>query len=313
MWVYGSGFPKSLDVGKAIDKAAGAEREKVTATGGSHKNRNLNDDGWSKIALSEPTMSGRLPVTPAALQWNGWGTALKPAHEPIVVARKPLEGTVAENVLKHGTGAINVDACRVEGLAGSGVWGSSNAFCQEGRVFNASPDGTEYRSAQHPAGRWPANFIHDGSGEVLELFPETAASKSTPRHNGEFKSVAKGREYPRVGYGHDDNGGSAARFFYCAKASRGERDAGLEEFDAKRDSDRTNTARRNHHPTVKPITLMRYLVRLITPPAGATLDPFMGSGTTGIAALQEGARFIGIELLKDYFDIAEARLCKVLL
>jgi site-specific DNA-methyltransferase (adenine-specific) len=250
---------------------------------------------------------------------------------------------VAENVLKHGTGAINVDACRVKSdetipyisgnatLCGIGDgWGRpwkndpAAAASREERARDAIDKANNF-------GRWPANFIHDGSGEVLELFPETAASKSTPRHNGEFKSVAKGREYPRVGYGHDDNGGSAARFFYCAKASRGERDAGCDALDhlsagqctnrqdgsAGLNSPRAGAGRtsgaRNNHPTVKPITLMRYLVRLITPPAGATLDPFMGSGTTGIAALQEGARFIGIELLKDYFDIAEARLCKVLL
>jgi site-specific DNA-methyltransferase (adenine-specific) len=281
MWVYGSGFPKSLNVGKATDSA--------------HK-------------------------------WIGWGTALKPAHEPIVVARKPLEGTVAENVLKHGTGAINVDGCRVEGLAGSGVWGSSNAFCQEGRVFNASPDGTEYRSAQHPAGRWPANFIHDGSGEVLELFPNVKSGVAV-RHRSGGKTFGGENKKPVMQDMSYADSGSAARFFYCAKASRGERDAGCEGLDEKTSPRLCDTGYesemrmdgkpcsklRNHHPTVKPITLMRYLVRLITPPAGATLDPFMGSGTTGIAALQEGARFIGIELLKDYFDIAEARLCKVLL
>jgi site-specific DNA-methyltransferase (adenine-specific) len=284
-------------------------------------------------------MSGRLPVTPAALQWNGWGTALKPAHEPIVVARKPLEGTVAENVLKHGTGAINVDVCRVKSDETIPYMSGNATLCGIGdgwdRPWKNDPAAVASREERARAaidkanslGRWPANFIHDGSGEVLELFPETAASKSTPRNNGEFKSVAKGREYPRVSYGHDDNGGSAARFFYCAKASRGERDAGCEGLDEKTSPRLCDTGYesemrmdgkpcsklRNHHPTVKPIALMRYLVRLITPPAGAILDPFMGSGTTGIAALQEGARFFGIELLKDYFDIAEARLCKVLL
>jgi site-specific DNA-methyltransferase (adenine-specific) len=276
MWVYGSGFPKSLNVGKATDSA--------------HK-------------------------------WIGWGTALKPAHEPIVVARKPLEGTVAENVLKHGTGAINVDGCRVEGLAGSGVWGSSNAFCQEGRVFNASPDGTEYRSAQHPAGRWPANFIHDGSGEVLAGFPQTKSGALTEGHKQGAGCYGRvGGEKITGNYGGDS--GSAARFFYCAKASRGERDAGCEGLDEKTSPRLCDTGYesemrmdgkpcsklRNHHPTVKPIALMRYLVRLVTPPGGLVLDPFTGSGTTGVAALREGMAFVGCEQSEDYIKIATARL-----
>jgi DNA modification methylase len=357
MWVYGSGFPKSLDVSKAIDKCNGeagrlykftewmrstgitaqALNEATSTNMGGHYLTSKSQPAiptatlWAKIrplcqsvpawvddlvqrveaereiigyqdrgkSVNTGFMSGgnniTAPSTEAARQWNGWGTALKPAHEPIVVARKPLEGTVAENVLKHGTGAINVDACRVEGLAGSGVWGSSNAFCQEGRVFNASPDGTEYRSAQHPAGRWPANFIHDGSGEVLELFP-------------------------------NDSTISAARFFYCAKASRGERDAGCDALDhlsagqctnrqdgsAGLNSPRAGAGRtsgaRNNHPTVKPIALMRYLVRLVTPPGGLVLDPFTGSGTTGLAALREGMAFVGCEQSEDYIKIATARL-----
>jgi site-specific DNA-methyltransferase (adenine-specific) len=224
------------------------------------------------------------PKTERGKQWQGWGTALKPAHEPIVVARKPLEGTVAENVLKHGTGAINVDACRVEGLAG----------------------------------RWPANFIHDGSGEVLELFPANRPGISGGGDGNGWMHRTKTGYVPT----YYADSGSAARFFYCAKASRGERDAGLEEFDAKRDSDRnsddlpggdnprnrTNTARRNHHPTVKPIALMRYLVRLVTPPGGLVLDPFTGSGTTGVAALREGMAFVGCEQSEDYIKIATARL-----
>ena len=213
MWVYGSGFPKSHDVSKAIDKAAGAVREKVPATGGLHKNRNLNDDGWSKIGEVEPTMDSAFPATDAARQWSGWGTALKPAWEPIIVARKPLCGTVAETVLRHGTGALNIDGCR----AGA---------------------------------RWPANVAHDGAM-------------------------------------HEHG-----RYFYCAKTSKADRNDGCE----------------NNHPTVKPTELMRYLVRLVTPPGGVVLDPFCGSGSTGRGAILEQAAFIGIELDAEYLEIARRRI-----
>jgi DNA modification methylase len=242
MWVYGSGFPKSHDVSKAIDKAAGAEREKVPATGGLHKNRNMNDDGWSKIGEGEPTMDSALPATDAARQWSGWGTALKPAWEPIIVARKPLCGTVAETVLRHGTGALNIDGCR----AGA---------------------------------RWPANVAHDG-----------------------------------IMHEH-------GRYFYCAKASKADRDEGCEGLEARRgealnmrtdshsQSNGMDTGpRRNHHPTVKPTELMRYLVRLVTPPGGVVLDPFCGSGSTGRGAILEQAAFIGIELDAEYLEIARRRI-----
>jgi site-specific DNA-methyltransferase (adenine-specific) len=290
-WVYGSGFPKSLDVSKAIDKAAGAEREKIrvaprpetsgTMTGSSdtrpwiEKSREV---GYHEV-------DGNTPVTDAAKQWHGWGTALKPALEPITVARKPLgEKTVAENVLAHGTGAINVDGGRVEGK-----WnGSTRTNSPDTKQVYG--DYAKIQTEQHPQGRWPANLIHDGSEEVVGLFPMTGASKATPLNNGDFKSVAKGRDLPHVTYGHDDNGGSAARFFYCAKASK-----------ADRGSD-------NNHPTVKPTDLMRYLCRLVTPPKGIVLDPFMGSGSTGKAAVIEEFNFIGIEREESYMEIAEARI-----
>ena len=266
MWVYGSGFPKSHDVSKAIDKAAGAEREKVPATGGLHKNRNLNDDGWSKIGEVEPTMDSASPATDAARQWSGWGTALKPAWEPIIVARKPLCGTVAENVLKHGTGGINVDGCRVPTddvipkMAGKSILGGSSEGWD--RPWKNDPNGLARRQAAADAaiekantlGRWPANLIHDGSEEPTNLL------------------------------------GDAARFFYCPKASKADRDEG------------------NRHPTVKPVELMRYLCRLVTPPSGVVLDPFTGSGSTGKAAILEGFRFIGIEREAEYVEIAKARI-----
>lgn len=192
------------------------------------------------------------------------GEDVKPNLDPCILARKPLaERTIAANVLTWGTGGVNVDGCRID------------------------------RGAK--TGGFPANLIHDGSDEVVRLFPVTGPSKAAARNNGEFKSVAKGRELPHVTYGHDDQGGSAARFFYCAKASRSEREAGLE-------GDKCT------HPTVKPIALMRYLCRLVTPPGGIVLDPFTGSGTTGCAATLEGFGFVGIEREAEYAEIARRRV-----
>ena len=226
-WVYGSGFPKSQNVGKAIDKAAGAERKVVGTASGARNGNGKNNDYGAYGSAADGTFEVTAPATPEAQQWDGWGTALKPALEPVTVARKPFKGTVANNVLEHGTGAINIDECRV---------GNSN-------------------------GRWPANLIHDGSEEVTELFPQ-----------------AKGFS------------GSAARFFYCAKANKKDREDG------------------NSHPTVKPTDLMAYLCRLVTPPEGIVLDPFMGSGSTGKAAMREGFSFIGIERDPEYYAIAEGRV-----
>jgi DNA modification methylase len=251
---------------------------------------------------------------------------ISPAYEPIIVARKPLDGTVAENVLTHGTGGINVDGCRVGRDTGDvSGWSQSGSKASENRAMSG---GNYARDAKPDAdGRWPANLIHDGSDEVVGLFPSTGASKATPRNNGDFKSVAKGRDLPHVTYGHDDNGGSAARFFYCAKASKADRDEGLEDFalrsaseccedrepgSAGLDNPRAGAGRtsgaRNIHPTVKPTSLMRYLCRLVTPPNGVILDPFMGSGSTGKGAMLEGFRFIGIEREAEYLEIARARI-----
>ena len=249
--------------------------------------------------------------------WQGWGTALKPAWEPIVVARKPFAGTVAGNVLEWGTGAINVDGCRVNGLM-TGTWGAKQA---KSIGYNGTiPDG--YQTQQHPLGRWPANLIHDGSDEVVGLFPVTGPSKATARNNGDFKSQAKGHEKAHVTFGHDDQGGSAARFFYQAKASKTDREDGLGDREAVRIADRvaddgpggdnprnrTNKPRVNHHPTVKPTDLMRYLCRLVTPPGGVVLDPFMGSGSTGRGAVLEGFGFTGIEIDPEYLSIARDRI-----
>ena len=334
-WVYASGFPKSLNVSKAIDKAAGTERDVVGVREDFAKRASKIRVGvsWADPELhdgsfSNPQNAGQItaPATEAAKQWQGWGTALKPALEPITVARKPLgEKTVAENVLAHGTGGINVDGCRVEGIVTTNpLVRNVGGFQSNGLANQSNPPASNISQ-----GRWPANLIHDGSDEVQGLFPQTGASKSTPRNNGEFKSVAKGRDLPHVTHGHDDNGGSAARFFYCAKTSKTDRNEGLEDApdavlarscqaiaEAKRgntvesEGGAFNKARvvKNNHPTVKPTALMRYLCRLVTPPEGIVLDPFMGSGSTGKAAMLEGFHFIGIERDADYLEIAKARI-----
>lgn len=308
MWVYGSGFPKSMDVGKAIDKALGARREKVPATGGLTNNRNLNDDNWHKIGQRNPVMDSLTPVTEESARWQGWGTCLKPAWEPIIVARKPLDGTVAHNVMTYGTGAINIDGCRVPtndklggGMKGHG--GISGAFDRPWmHDEQAQADFVKRKKANaaksESLGRFPANLVHDGSQEVLELFPDTGKSSGGGMHTrgtaGEettntYGSYTGGTATKSVGIG---DSGSAARFFYCAKASKRDRGEG------------------NDHPTVKPNALMRWLVRLVCPQGGTVLDPFMGSGSTGVACMQEGMRFVGIDMDEHYCDIANARISK---
>jgi len=264
-WLYGSGFPKSHNIGKAVDKLKGSitpslptePMKKKGEVGEISKNRRCS---ICKKALSSgnPCRCDRTykPNTKEAKQWEGWGTALKPAHEPIVMARKPLNTSVAENVLTHGTGGINIDECRVGGKEG----------------------------------RFPANIIHDGSEEVLEVFPETKSGTGAIRKNAKGLFGLGGDNEPNIEYGDK---GSAARFFYCAKASKAERNMG---------------DNKNYHPTVKPIKLMEYLVRLVTPKEGIVLEPFAGSGTTLIACKQQGFNYIGIEREQEYCDIAEARL-----
>lgn len=245
MWVYGSGFPKSLDVSKAIDKVA--------------------------------------PATDEAKQWSGWGTALKPAHEPICVARKPLCGTVAENVLTHSTGALNIDGCRITDGTETGKEKPTYVPNNGNEVYGAGMGGGSWENTK---GRWPANFVHDGL-----------------------------------------NAEKWSRFFYCAKASKADRDDGVslaatsaaEMVDRDADSAGMNSPRagagrtsgaRNDHPTVKPTALMQWLVRLVTPPGGTVLDPFTGSGSTGKACMLEGFEFIGFEMDPHYCEIAEQRIAK---
>jgi site-specific DNA-methyltransferase (adenine-specific) len=302
MWVYGSGFPKSLDISKAIDKAAGAERTVVgsrplTGNGKTMKSGFHQPDGsGAGETIKQDVFEFTAPATDEAQQWEGWGTALKPAHEPIVMARKPIDGTVANNVLKHGVGGINIDGCRVPSDDGfEKAWDkpvTTNIGAVPQNYGIGIGDGVSHTvdiSDNKPnGGRWPANFIHDGSEKVTDLMSD------------------------------------AARFFYCAKASKAERNAGLQHLATRRASamgyerglgdagegmfkDR-NPEKQNFHPTVKPLALMRYLVRLVTPPNGTVLDPFAGSGTTLVAAVLENFNSVGMEMTADYMPIIKGRV-----
>ena len=333
MWIYGSGFPKSLNIGKAIDKRLGNEREvvgtRVSAFGDADGSE--TDDGrnlWGKESTKE------VELTKGNSEYEGWGTALKPAHEPIVMARKPLEGTNIDNVLKYGTGAINIDGCRIQGDDTGGerkittrksrdennVWTDDNSGMKQEENHFADAD---------PKGRYPANVMHDGSDVVQDIFPQTSKSVSTKRTRKTIGSFGM----PNDTTPEYDDEGTAARYFYCPKTSAEERNRGLESFTAKPmawgnqakaelkrgnldfkgnqgDGSKHNKVamRLNTHPTVKPQELMKYLCRLVTPKGGVVLDPFMGSGSTGMAAKDEGFDFIGIEKEKEYFEIAEARI-----
>ncbi|MBG5299422.1 site-specific DNA-methyltransferase [Pseudomonas aeruginosa] len=258
--------------------------------------------------------------------WQGWGTALKPALEPITVARKPLAGTVAANVLAHGTGTLNIDGCRINPTGESRE--RVGEATQDQRYTDAG--GTNFAMKPGPrggavAGRWPANLIHDGSTEVVALFPADAgqaaplATRNSDKTRNSYGAFAGS---PDAHFSPHDAGGSAARFFYCAKASRKDRNEGCDELPQQRGGMVSNTSSKhitrrdgyeppaagNHHPTVKPTDLMAYLVRLVTPPGGKVLDPFTGSGSTGKAAVREGFEFVGIEREPPYLAIAEARI-----
>jgi site-specific DNA-methyltransferase (adenine-specific) len=322
MWVYGSGFPKSLNISKAIDKAAGAEREVV----GSYETHDIRNAGlMDRKGLMMVDVTA--PATAEAEVWDGWGTALKPAHEPIVLARKPLVGTVADNVLTHGVGGINIDGCRVEASDQNDLqknWDRTQSKAAQTSVAMGAGlkdiDLSDYKTA----GRFPANFIHDGSDEVLELFPETKGGTwNTTKGARHFNNDGEPTGYATSK--SDASTGSAARFFYCAKASKKDRNEGLDDFEEKNNkfgnqkngedlgngsvNDKfTTQPQKNNHPTVKPTELMRYLCRLITPPNGTVLDPFTGSGSTGKAAVLEGFSFIGVEQSEEYIAIAEARI-----
>lgn len=280
-WAYGSGFPKSHDVSKGIDRTAGVVRETIP-TGPPVKRMipgaDQNESGWEKTDGREYVPNVSRAVSPEAKEWEGWGTALKPAWEPICLARKPLIGTVAENVLAHRTGAINIDGCRVEidpavddpRLGGAGSWTTTQ---EQGGHTVSLPRGSV---ASSPKGRWPANLIHDGSDEVLAAFPDTESSRGIKGGTSPNPmSWNQSRADASAVSGFTDSG-SAARFFYTAKADA---------------DDRLGSG----HPTVKPLDLMQWLVRLVTPPGGLVLEPFAGTGTTGEAAFREGMRCQMIE------------------
>jgi site-specific DNA-methyltransferase (adenine-specific) len=330
-WVYGSGFPKSLDVSKAIDKAAGAEREVI---GSKLTGRALGGSNWRDgDAGGQEQVSVTAPSTPEAQQWQGWGTALKPALEPIVVARKPLIGTVAENVLTHGTGGLNIDASRIgrkDGDVSSGGYG--NGGIGMGAVGLDQGEGKDAQWQTSTSGRWPANLILDEY--TAELLDEQSGQSKSPKTYVRGVGTLEGERvaYANIGevagtesQNYGDSGG-ASRFFYVAKASKRDRNEGLEELlettasemvDREPDSAGMNSPRagagrtsgaKNFHPTVKPTALMQYLIKLVTPPGGTVLDPFTGSGSTGKAAILEGFDFIGIELTEEYWPIIDGRL-----
>ncbi len=339
MWVYGSGFPKSLDVGKAIDATiiTGGSSYSAMADVEDSKNAPLAEDDDSFISYgNKGSKQGKLrhgkrrtktdSITTDAQQWQGWGTALKPAWEPIILARKPFGTTVAENVLKYGTGALNIDGCRVETEEQIANHSRSKESSKSKGKYGDSIEQPTHQTSGQVLGRFPANLIHNGSDEVVSLFPNTTSGKmkaNQPRK----ASLKKGGYHdgmPDTATLTDTYGdnGSAARFFYCAKASKQDREAGCTTIETKQQDtgrkkgnvggdnprNRGVNERHNNHPTVKPTELMKYLCRLITPPSGTILDPFMGSGSTGKAAVLEGFNFIGIEIDEQYIEIARRRI-----
>ena len=301
MWLYGEGFPKSMDTSKAIDSFYGKRGEygdyktkehSIKRKPGNQREHEGYQRPWRDDEEAvERNLREYIPATEEAKMWKGWGTALKPAWEPIVLVRKPLsEKTVAANTIKYGTGSLNIQACRIP------TEGCDNV------------------------GRWPANLILDDDSFIIENLPENKSHDSI-RRNTKPTMGAHGvyhNNNPVYGSGIKDQG-SVARFFYCSKARKNERENGLDDFtfsivddgrDKKIDNPylRGKTERKNIHPTVKPVKLLTYLIRLITPNNGTVLDPFMGSGSTGIACVIENKHFCGIEIEKDYFDIAKARI-----
>jgi DNA modification methylase len=330
-WLYGQGFPKSLDVAQAIDRQSGLVRDRVSHPRGKGFGDGVADtyaqDSWT--TENAGTRSDKRPRSKAAAAWQGWGTALKPAWEPIVLARKPTRGTVAANVQQFGTGAINVDACRIP----SGPEHAENCArfvgLSSNRNGNCYSEWAGKREDSHSdLGRWPANVCldEDAAAVLNEVAPVTGAV-GPKDDRGRRHGFADGRASLR-----DDNWGEprdslsgASRFLYVAKPSREERDLGCggiaprprddgrKEGNPGGDNPRNRglQPRGNFHPTVKPLALMRWLVRLVTPPGGLVLDPFMGSGTTGMACAAENVRFIGIEREPEYVEIAERRIASI--
>lgn len=323
-WVYGSGFPKSFNIGKGIDKKEGNERIVVSK----------DKSGKSSRAFQsmENTTAGVYEIDKGTSKFEGFGSALKPAHEPICLARKKIsEKTIVDNVLKWGTGGINIDKSRI-GFQSDSDKDNFN-YCSEGinrqKSSNAIFDnnkiiGNHNLNDSRQEGRFPANFIHDCSDEVKDCFPESKGMSGGGQGNGWHK---KHTEYDKTSQIRNDSG-SAARYFksiiYQAKSSKKEKNEGLDDFEDKikttmatkggtsnipsKGMERFETITKNNHPTVKPINLMEYLINMITPTQGIVLDPFTGSGSTGVAAVKNNFSFIGIEMDEDYIKIAEARI-----
>jgi len=341
MWIYGSGFPKSMNIGMQVDKKLGNERElverqKSEQRPNADKNRDKNKD------IGGFAMSDNKYKSVGNSEWEGWGTALKPAHEPIVMARKPLsEKTVVDNVLEWGTGGINIDESRIGFSEDDDPrnWHSNRKTTTFENTENIYELGIKnVSSQQNQQGRFPANIIFDEeAGKILD--EQSGVSKSTGGRSGNKEGIGLNGIYGDYkGIVTDENPGfgdigGASRFFYCPKTSKTDRNEGLEDFEGKQigtynahSSDLENYGgsslgaasmsgnnkmpqpKQNFHPTVKPTDLMLYLIRLVTPKGGTTLDPFMGSGSTGKAAVRGGFDFVGIEREKDYKTIAEARI-----
>jgi DNA modification methylase len=334
-WISNKTFPKSLNIGKAIDKAAGVEREVLSwqkqpfkiDNGPSDAEFNqihtntMDSDGYRTTPITEP-------ATDEAKQWEGWGTGLKPTVEPIVMARKPVEGTIANNVLKYGTGGLNIDGSRI---------GTEERINQPASYSNDSPTrgasnggqqgGFNYSSHASPTqvvGRWPANIILDEQAAEL-LDEQSGITKGTDRQGFPGGKTFGGSEMKATTGTWYGGQGGASRFFYVAKASKRDRNEGLDELEETvsgsyagnvankgnkigANPKRPNQPAKNNHPTVKPTALMEYLVKLVTPPNGTVLDPFTGSGSTGKAAILQGFNFIGIEMTEEYVPIIEGRL-----
>jgi DNA modification methylase len=313
-WMYGSGFPKSQNVAKFIDKELGvkgtlggprsAEHARMLEAGVAR--RGEKHEGWDRPWMDDPeaiaaAQSTYIPSSPEAIEFDGFGTALKPAWEPCVLARKPLIGTVAQNVLQHGTGAINIDGCRVGTTKDVPASASKTPNNIYGAGMTSMTGGTSGSGFDPNIGRWPANIIHDGSDEVVAAFPDSLARPADDAVNGKGSGsgeyiqsgVYGGGRLSAARSGYKDSETSAARFFYTAKADADDRLG-------------------SKHPTVKPVDLMQYLVRLVTPKGGVVLDPFAGTGTTGEAAFREGMRAILIEREEEYQADIRRRMSLVL-
>jgi len=320
-WLYGMGFPKNHNISKAIDKKLGAKGKVIDRY--KREGRSAGIMGKKVNIIREVT----IPMTNLAQQWDGWGTALKPANEPICLARKPLsEKTIADNVLKWGTGGINIDDCRIEtDELKNKVWNNGSQRVGSG----GSPTGSKefhYSNGYvtgNSIGRFPANVIlNEEAGEMLDEQSGILKSGALKPYQEKHKNATSYQMNRYKTFTQSANQGGASRFFYCAKASKKERNIGLEdtvevvrndgrnkELDSENvPHNRGNTPKKNHHPTVKPLKLISYLITLITPPNGISLDIFLGSGTHALACIDKGFNYIGFELEKEYFEIAQKRI-----